>query len=214
VLPYLGARKLRDLTATEVDGWLATLAKTLSTRTLQGVRACVNRAVRRAMARDKVKRNVVELTEVPAGLPGRPSKVMTAQQADDVITKTASDRMHSYVVVSLLTGARTEELLARWNMFTWRGDLMLRRQFRPLSRCGDRYARAATQRPGSHAERSHSGLMRQGARHSARSARCRTPYRGRAMARDGLGVTTRLVPRWMLRMRAATSAAPWRQFLA
>jgi hypothetical protein len=28
-------------------------------------RACLNRAVRRAMARDKVKRKVVELTEVP-----------------------------------------------------------------------------------------------------------------------------------------------------
>jgi integrase len=115
VLPYLGARKLRDLTATEVDEWLATLATSLSTRTLQGVRACLNRAVRRAMARDKVKRNVVELTEVPTGLPGRPSKAMSAQHADDVITKTASDRMHSYIVVSLLTGARTEELRAlRW----------------------------------------------------------------------------------------------------
>jgi integrase len=115
VLPYLRARKLRDLTATEVDRWLATLATSLSTRTLQGVRACLHRAVRRAMASDKVKRNVVELTEVPTGLPGRPSKAMTAQQADDVITKTASDRMHPYIVVSLVTGARTEELRAlRW----------------------------------------------------------------------------------------------------
>jgi integrase len=67
------------------------------------------------MARDKMKRNVVELTEVPAGLPGRPSKAMSAQQADDVITKTTSDRMHPYIVMSLLTGARTEELRAlRW----------------------------------------------------------------------------------------------------
>jgi integrase len=115
VLPYLGPRKLRDLTATEVDQWLAILATSLSTRTLQGVRACLNRAVRRAMARDKVKRNVVELTEVPTGIPGRASKAMTAQQADDVITKTASDPMHPYIVVSLLTGARTEELRAlRW----------------------------------------------------------------------------------------------------
>jgi integrase len=40
---------------------------------------------------------------------------MTAQQADHVITKTASDTMHPYIVVSLLTGARTEELRAlRW----------------------------------------------------------------------------------------------------
>jgi integrase len=67
------------------------------------------------MARDKVKRNVVELTEIPTGIPGRASKAMTAQQADDVITKTASDPMHPYIVVSLLTGARTEELRAlRW----------------------------------------------------------------------------------------------------
>jgi hypothetical protein len=73
VLPYLGARKLRDLTATEVDQWLPTLATSLSTRTLQGIRACLNRAVRRAMVRDKVKRNVVELTEVALGVPGRAS---------------------------------------------------------------------------------------------------------------------------------------------
>jgi integrase len=67
------------------------------------------------MSRDKVKRNVVELTDVPAGLPGRPSKAMAAQQADDSITKTACDRMHPYIVMSLLTGARTEELRAlRW----------------------------------------------------------------------------------------------------
>src|SRR5688572_7437464 len=38
-LPYLGARKLGDLTATEVDEWLAILATSLGTRTLQGVRA-------------------------------------------------------------------------------------------------------------------------------------------------------------------------------
>jgi integrase len=115
VLPLLGARKLRDLTAPEVDAWLTGLSATLSTRTLEGVRACLNRSVKRAMARDKVKRNVVELTEVPTGRPGRRSKSLSAEQADDVLTKTAPDRLHAYIVVSLLTGARTEELRAlRW----------------------------------------------------------------------------------------------------
>jgi hypothetical protein len=148
VLPYLGARKLRDLIATEVDEWLATLATSLSTRTLQGVRACLNRGVRRAMARDKVTRNVVELTEVPAGVPGRPSKAMAVQQADDVITKTASDRMHPYIVMSLLSGAALRSCVrCGGSMFTWRGDRILRRQFRPFSRCGARCGRAATQRP-------------------------------------------------------------------
>ncbi|MEV7008662.1 hypothetical protein [Streptosporangium sp. NPDC051022] len=61
VIPALGARKLRDLSAEDVDKWLADKAKTLSTRTLQGLHSCLNRAIKRAMARDKVKRNVVTL---------------------------------------------------------------------------------------------------------------------------------------------------------
>src|SRR5829696_2804765 len=82
---------------------------------LQGVRSCLNRSVKRAMARDKVKRNVVELTETPAGQPGRPSKSLMPEQADDVLTKTEPDPLHPYIVVALLTGARTEELRAlRW----------------------------------------------------------------------------------------------------
>jgi integrase len=67
------------------------------------------------MARDQVKRNVVELTDVPTGQPGRRSKSLTPEQVDDVLIKTAPDRLHPYLVVSLLTGARTEELRAlRW----------------------------------------------------------------------------------------------------
>lgn len=46
-------------------------APTLSTRSLQAVHFCLNRAVKRAMARDKVKRNVVELCSVPRGQAGR-----------------------------------------------------------------------------------------------------------------------------------------------
>lgn len=115
VIPHLGARRLRDLTAREVDAWLLGLSAKLSTRTLRGVRACLVRAVNRAMARDKVKRNVVLLCSVPTGRPGRPSKSLTTEQARDVLTKTAGDWMHNYIVVSLLTGARTEELRAlRW----------------------------------------------------------------------------------------------------
>ena len=42
------------------------------------------------MARDQVRRNVVELTEVPTGQPGRRSKSLTAEQVDDVLIKTAA----------------------------------------------------------------------------------------------------------------------------
>ena len=115
VVPHLGARKLRDLTAREIDAWLAGLASHLSTETLHRTHACLNRAVRRAMARDLVRRNVVDLAEVPTGREGRPSKSLSPGQVDAVLTATAPDRMHNYIVFSLLTGGRTEELRAlRW----------------------------------------------------------------------------------------------------
>ncbi|MGW7658069.1 Arm DNA-binding domain-containing protein, partial [Streptomyces tendae] len=115
VIPALGARKLRDLSAEDVDKWLATKAKSLSTRTLQGIHSCLNRAVKRAMARDKVKRNVVELCSIPRGQAGRPSKALTFAQAEAVLRAAAGTSMHAYIVVALLTGARTEELRA----LTW-----------------------------------------------------------------------------------------------
>ncbi|MGW2397506.1 tyrosine-type recombinase/integrase [Kitasatospora sp. NPDC001664] len=110
VIPSLGARKLRDLGAEEVDRWLAKKAETLSTRTLQAIHSCLNRAVKRAMARDKVKRNVVELCSVPTGQPGRPSKALTFAQAEAVLRAAEKSSSYAYIVVSLLTGARTEEL--------------------------------------------------------------------------------------------------------
>ncbi|MFD7791070.1 tyrosine recombinase XerC [Streptomyces sp. NPDC059759] len=115
VIPSLGARKLRDLSAEDVDRWLAMKSRSLSTRTLQSVHSCLNRSVKRAMARDKVKRNVVELCAVPAGQPGRPSKALTLLQAEAVLKAAEASSMYPYIVVALLTGARTEELRA----LTW-----------------------------------------------------------------------------------------------
>jgi integrase len=116
IVPLLGARKLRELTASEVERWLARLAKSLSTETLHRVHACLNRSVKRAMARDLVRRNVVELAEIPLGRPGRQSKSLIPEQVDAVLIRTAPDRLHNYIVVSLLTGGRTEELRAlRWD---------------------------------------------------------------------------------------------------
>jgi len=54
VIPALGARKLRELSADDVDKWLAEKAQTLSTRTLRDIRSILRRAISRAQARDKV----------------------------------------------------------------------------------------------------------------------------------------------------------------
>jgi len=72
VIPALGARKLSELSAEDVDRWLAEKAQTLSTSTLQRIRSILSRALARAQARDKVKRNVVLLCATPTGKVGRP----------------------------------------------------------------------------------------------------------------------------------------------
>jgi integrase len=116
VIPALGARKLRELTATDVDRWLADKAKILSTRTLRELHQCLNRSINRAMARDLVARNVVGLCGIPRGQAGRPSKSLTFDQATALLDAAESSALlHAYTTVSLLTGARTEELRA----LTW-----------------------------------------------------------------------------------------------
>lgn len=60
-------------------------AETLSTRTLHEIRSVLKRAITRAQARDKVKRNVVLLCEVPEGRTGRPSKSLTLPRAEALL---------------------------------------------------------------------------------------------------------------------------------
>lgn len=72
----------------------------------------LNRAIRHAMARDKIKRNVVTLCDVPAGQPGRPSKSLTFDQAEAVLAAAERFGFCAYIVLSLLIEARTEELRA------------------------------------------------------------------------------------------------------
>jgi integrase len=115
ILPILGRRRLRELSAEDVDRWLAAKSKEVSTRTLRSIHSILNRSIKHAQARDKIKRNVVALCDIPTGLPGRPSKSLTLAQAQAVLAATERSSLHAYIVLSLLIGARTEELRA----LTW-----------------------------------------------------------------------------------------------
>ena len=156
VLPELGGRKLRELSADDVDRWLADKAKTLSTDTLQILHSILRRSITRAQARDKVKRNVVLLCDIPQGRKGRPSKSLTYDQAAALLAAAEGRPLYAYIVVALLTGARTEELRAlTWShvdldaippvIMVWRsvragGDTKTRKSRRTLElpqRCAD-----------------------------------------------------------------------------
>jgi integrase len=147
VIPALGSRKLRELSADDIDRWIAGKAKTLSTDTLRILHSIVRRSITRAQARDKVKRNVVLLCDVPQGRRGRPSKSLSYDQAAALLAAAEDRPLYAYIVVSLLTGARTEELRA----LTW-SHVQLDAS-RPSSWSGVLSALAATPRPGSHAAR-------------------------------------------------------------
>jgi integrase len=86
-------------------------------------RGALRRAVARAQARDKVKRNVVLLCDIPQGQPGRPSKSLTFDQAAALLAAAEGTQLHAYIVVSLLTDARTEELLPlTWSLVNLDSD--------------------------------------------------------------------------------------------
>jgi integrase len=124
IVPDLGARKLVDLSADDVDRWIGERSKTMVTSTLRNLMSILRRAVTRAQARDRVKRNVIMLCDCPAGKgKGRPSKALTMTQAEAVLSAAEKSSMRGYIVVALLTGARTEELRAlTWDHVDLEGD--------------------------------------------------------------------------------------------
>ena len=81
VLEMIGARPLRDLSASDVRSAFGQLVTRYSTRSLQITRNCLERAIRHAESNDLVGRNVAALVKPPRGRTGRPSKSFTLDQA-------------------------------------------------------------------------------------------------------------------------------------
>jgi integrase len=112
IVPQIGAAKLHNLSADDLDEWLEGRATELATRTLRELLSILRRSITLAQRRDLVARNVAELVTIPQGTAGRPSKALTMNQALAVLAAAVWSRLHAYIVVSLLTGIRTEEARA------------------------------------------------------------------------------------------------------
>ncbi|MEV8350042.1 tyrosine recombinase XerC [Streptomyces niveus] len=109
LIPHIGKAKLKDLTADDLDDWLDGRADGLATRSLRDVLAVLRRSIEHAQRRDKAVRNVALLVTVPEGRPGRPSKALNLEQAKAVLLAARGSRLYAYLVLSLLSGVRTEE---------------------------------------------------------------------------------------------------------
>ena len=86
---------------------MARVAEELTTQTLRLVHLILERSIRQAQARAKVRRNVASLVEVPEGQEGRPSRAMTLSQAVVLLetVESGTHRLAAYVVLSLLSGS-------------------------------------------------------------------------------------------------------------
>jgi len=121
----LGAVRLTDLTASDVQAALTAIAARLSTRTVQISHNVLVRAIRHAERDDLVTRNVAALVKPPKGQQaGRPSRALTLEQAAALMEAAKGTRLEAYITLSLLTGLRTEEARAlRWDhVVTWVDD--------------------------------------------------------------------------------------------
>ena len=116
LIELIGNIKLSELKVRDVDFALGKLAKRFSTRSVRLARMILIQAIRNAMVNDLVVRNVADLTAVPTGLPGRPSRSLNLEQALAVLDAAKGERLWPYVAVSMLGGIRTEEARAlRWS---------------------------------------------------------------------------------------------------
>ena len=116
LIELIGNVKLDQVKMRDVQCALGKLAERFSTRSVRLARMILIQASRNAMVNDLVVRNVAELTTVPTGQAGRPSRSLNLEQALAVLDAARGERLWPYVAVSMLGGIRTEEARAlRWS---------------------------------------------------------------------------------------------------
>jgi integrase len=131
----LGGVRLTELTASDVQRALTALAARSSTRTVQIAHNVLMRAILLAERDDLVGRNVAALVhDTPKGQHGgRPSKSLTQEQAVALMAAAKGTALEAYIILSLLSGVRTEEARAlRWDhVVAWVDG-----QWRPVGETG------------------------------------------------------------------------------
>ncbi len=123
VITGLGEAKVRDLTARDVQDFLEALP--LSARSRKLVHKILRDSIQHAMIQGLAGRNVAAVVSVtPRGsAAGRPSRALSVQQAQALVMAAKGTRLEAYVLLSLMTGIRTEEARAlTWQHVNLDGD--------------------------------------------------------------------------------------------
>src|SRR5436305_2261901 len=120
IVPRIGQRRLRELTADDVDKLMRDMANAgYSKHTMVRVHGELARILRFAERRGKVMRNVATLVDVPAG-PKKQGRSLTVAEAKALLDAAAGDRLEALYVTGLLMGLRPGELLGLpWVAVDW-----------------------------------------------------------------------------------------------
>lgn len=110
LIPGLGARRLRDLSADDVDAMLQAKAQEgLSRASLAHVHQVLKRALRWAERRSRVSRNVATLVDTPSAA-RRASKALSVSEARAVLSAARDDRLEALWALGLAIPSRPGEL--------------------------------------------------------------------------------------------------------
>jgi integrase len=111
----LGGRRLRDLSADDVEAFLrAEAAAGLSRSSLVRIHSTLKRALRHAERVGKVARNVAALVDTPDG-PTSEARSLTVDEARRLLDAARGDRFEALYIAGLMIGPRPGELLG----LTW-----------------------------------------------------------------------------------------------
>ncbi len=116
--PALGAKRLRALTAEDVESLLRHLAaEGMARNSVMRVRSVAVMALKHAQRRDLVAHNVAELAEMPADArPADEGRSLTVEEAAQLLAVAETDALGPLVVTGLMLGLRPGELCGlRWS---------------------------------------------------------------------------------------------------
>ncbi len=148
LVPSLGARRVRELTADDVARFLQDKAAAgYAHATLGKFRAVLIQVLRHAERQGLVARNVAALVPTPAG-PRTHGRSLTVEQAHTLLASSQGHPLEAAITVALTCGLRPGELLAlRWRDVDLDKDLL--RVEQAVVRVGGRIELGPTKTPAS-----------------------------------------------------------------
>ena len=130
ILPALGKKKLRTLKLEDMEGLYRSMtASGLSSATVRYVHAVLRRALKQAVVRGLVPRNVAEGASLPR-MVQKETQSFTPEEVRKFLVATRHDRLEALYVLAVTCGCRQGELLGlRWeDVDLGAGKLTVRRQ--------------------------------------------------------------------------------------